>query len=246
MADVSHRCESGFLLHVHHRSMIGVSITGSPHSRSFHAAVFALLLGSACGGEDGSPYTQGPRNTDRRAVEEPPPCPAFNARYRDQFKACQVDEDCGSLPVKVTCAGSLKVYGVAVEDADAFEECLPEFPPLNCNLPLEAPRAEDGRVSSDDDLLDIAAHCVENKCQARIDERPCGKTGLVCTDGQLCVALQNTDGAIEYDCATNPCSGSELDCQCAESVCQMRTDAERMCAIDRVTDSDVYCKTVRR
>jgi hypothetical protein len=206
------------------------SVTSHFRSGAAPGAVVALLtFVAACG--DAS-QTSKSSATNPRKKPEPPvevdageSCPLFDVDYRDQHKACQVDADCEAVLVQVSCSGTDKVFGVATELREEFD------------------RAEDGRSSTKPDGSDAAARCIAGKCQSRIEERTCGDA--VCRGGALCVAFQDSAGTLEYECAPNPCT-SMLDCECATPVCELHSDQLRMCAIDRVADADVFCKTVRR
>jgi hypothetical protein len=221
------------------------SVTSHLPSGSACAAVVALLtFVTACG--DGS---QTSRSTARKPkppveVDAGESCPSFDADYRDEHKACQADADCETVLVQVSCSGTDKVFGVAIDLREDFDRCAPTADGFSSCIGKPSPtRAEDGRSSSKADGSDAVARCIAGKCQARIEERQCGEK--VCRAGELCVAFQGSAGLLEYECAPNPCT-SMLDCTCAEPVCKLHSDQLRTCAIDQIAESDVFCKTVRR
>ena len=241
LADTSHKCLA--VKSPHHRS--GDSWR---FGSAFLAVVALLTFLTACG--DGGPmpkYTSNAPSTDpdaSAAVDAGDVCPAFDAKFRDAHKTCESDGDCQAVLVAVSCNGSKKVFGVAVDQREDFDRCLP-MPSASraCPSQVSPTRAEDGRVPVKADASDVVAHCIARTCQARIDDRPCGDT--TCHAGELCVARQMS-GAIETECLPNPCGEKALDCTCAESVCQVHSDKLRMCAVEQVEDSDVFCKTVLR
>ena len=215
----------------------------TPVATSFSASMFVLFFGVACAPDEDRYATAMPRNTDRDPAEEPS-CPAFDARYRDDFKACEIDADCTTVPVVVTCAGTEEAYGVATELVDAFLECTPRRVGRVCQASRRPTEAEDGRPSASETLDDVEVRCRSGMCQTRIARRACGLEGTVCEDGKLCVGFQTATNVVDYACAENPCEGGEIDCECAEELCT-RPDRDRMCVVDGVTDSDVYCRTIR-
>jgi hypothetical protein len=206
-----------------------------------------ILLGSACAPDDEPRTTSASKKTDRRAARDPvkPACGEFDDEYRAAFKACDADADCEAVPVQVSCAGTYRVFGVASADLEGFLDCTPYYGLELCPGQALPTRAEDGRVSSNEKRDDVEARCVEGKCQTHVATRPCGTNGKICNGGDLCVSSQGSAGALEYECIANPCAGKPLDCKCAEPVCQQGAGEAKMCAVDRVTESDVFCKAVR-
>ncbi|HKU44086.1 MAG TPA: hypothetical protein VJR89_38260 [Polyangiales bacterium] len=207
--------------------------------------VVAVML-AACSGAETSKSTakSPPRRTPRVDVDAGETCPSFDDRYVEAYKACDVDADCEAVAVQLNCSGTKAVYGVAIDLREDFDRCAPTDYP-KCNAQPLPTRAEDQRPSAKADASDVHARCIEGMCQTRIEERECGSNGTVCRAGELCVALLNDAGLMEYTCTPNPCQG-ELSCACAEPVCKLRSDALRTCTFDRVEDSDVFCKTVPR
>ena len=208
-----------------------------------YAGILLLLLGVACAPDEDRYATAMPRNTDRDPAEEPS-CPLFDSRYRADFKMCELDEDCTTVTVVVTCAGTQKAYGVATELVDAFLECVPRNFGRMCQASRRPTEAEDGRPSASETLDDVEVRCLSGMCQTRIARRACGSEGTVCEDGKLCVGFQTQTNVVEYECAENPCEGNVIECECAEELCA-RPDRARMCVVDGVTDLDVYCRTIR-
>jgi hypothetical protein len=170
-------------------------------------------------------------------------CPTFDPDYRDEYKACQVDADCEAVLVQVSCSGTRRSFGVATALRDLFDHCAPTADSFRaCGTKASPTRTEDGRSSAKVDASDAVARCIAGMCQTRIEERECGDK--VCHGGQLCLAYQGSNGLVAYECADNPCTGV-LDCTCAESACKLGDNQLRMCAVDQVAESDVFCRPVR-
>lgn len=214
----------------------------TPAATSFYASMLLLFLAGACAPEEYKYAKATPRKTDRDPAEEPA-CPRFDSNYRDDFKACEVDEDCTTVAVVVSCAGTEKAYGIATALVDAFLECVPRNFGRVCEVFRAPTRAEDERPSASETLDDVEARCVSGMCQTRIARRACGSEGTVCEDGDLCVGFQTTT-FVEYECVPNPCEGEEIACGCADPVC-LRKDRPLTCVVEGVMNSDVYCRTLR-
>jgi len=171
-------------------------------------------------------------------------CPPFNARYRDAFKSCSTDADCEIVTFRSRC-DSIRAYAIASAELDAFYECAPTSD--DCDVAVTSGRAEDGRRIGDlDAFSDVAARCVAGSCEARVERRSCGSKDKVCGAGELCIALLNSAGLREHFCATNPCEGEALDCACAQPACVGFDDHKRVCAIQEIEETDVFCKTELR
>lgn len=173
-------------------------------------------------------------------------CDRFNENYRAEFKACEVDADCEAVDVEFGCRAQHGVYGVAKVDRAEFDRCLPKPELLRpCQTGRSPTRAEDGRAVAED-LFGVHARCISGSCRTGIEEKRCGSTEKVCAKGQLCVAFLNAMGLTQYACADNPCVDQPLDCKCAEPVCSVPGEQLRMCAVELIEDSDVFCKAVSR
>ena len=185
-----------------------------------------------------------PKPIEDASVDPSAACGKFDDDYRELFKACGTDADCELVDLQVNCRGTHAVYAVSSADREAFDRCAPtpdSF--VGCTASPQPTRAEDGRIAAED-LRNVHARCIAGACQARVEERICGSTDLVCGAEQLCVSFQNNEGFIQFMCAENPCAGQRLDCECAQPVCFVE-EQQRACGIDMIVDSDVYCKTER-
>jgi hypothetical protein len=211
------------------------------------AGALFLLACAACEPEEkyGGTVPVG-RIDDNDPATDPDPqpsCPRFDARYRDRYKSCSVDADCEIVTFQQRCS-AMRAYAVARAELEAFFECAPQS--NDCDAGVTAGRTEDGRSIGDlEALTDVHARCVEGMCEARVETRSCGSTEKVCGAGEICVSSLNDSGGQDYQCAANPCLGEVLDCSCAESVCKAGGRL-RVCAIDEIENSDVYCKVERR
>jgi hypothetical protein len=202
-----------------------------------------LAISTGCAGEETD--TKPSSNTrPRKVVDAGPQCAPFNAAYRDDFKACEVDADCEVAVVESGCKGKLGVYGVATAQREEFNECVPDVDSLPACVGGQDPvRAEDKRVAAEPDLANVDARCVEGSCQTRITEQPCGS--LTCTRFQLCVSFL-TAGLPQFTCVANPCGNKPLDCECAEDVCVAAGEGVHVCQAGQVENTDVFCKLEKR
>ena len=205
-------------------------------------ALLTILTACGTGPETGRSPSRNPDSSIE--VDAGDICPSFDSEYRDAHKGCDVDADCEPALVRVSCTGTNKLFGVASDLREDFDRCAPAADNYKrCKGGPSPTRAEDGRPTTKPDGSDAVVRCVAGKCQSRIEDRPCG--GKVCHAGELCVASQNSEGVVESVCTSNPCT-SVLDCKCAEPVCKLRTDRVRICAIDQISESDVFCKAEQR
>jgi hypothetical protein len=218
------------------------------HNTAVSASLALLLsLSTACSGNETT--TTDPANKPRPRVEEDAGmrCEAFDDDYRDAFKGCAVDDDCETRDVEFTCRGAHGAFGVAKSDREEFDRCLPDATKLRgcANGLVPATRAEDGRVAASD-LKDVHARCIEGSCQTRIEDRSCGSSERVCAGTQLCISFQDAMGVTQFQCTDNKCVGAKLDCECVGKVCDLAADKPRVCAVDLIQESDVFCKVELR
>jgi hypothetical protein len=204
-----------------------------------------LAIGTGCAGDE-TDTKQASDPRPRKVVDAGPQCAPFNAAYRDDFKACEVDADCEVAEVESGCKGKLGVFGVATAQREEFNECVPDVDSLPACIGGQDPvRAEDKRVAAEPDLANVEARCVEGSCQTQITERPCGSPELVCTRFQLCVSFLNA-GLPKFTCVDNPCGNKPLDCECAEDVCVAAGEGVHTCQAGAIEKSDVYCSLEKR
>ncbi|HEY2735338.1 MAG TPA: hypothetical protein VGI70_15180, partial [Polyangiales bacterium] len=168
------------------------------------------------------------------------------------YKQCDVDDDCQVGAYRTNCCVNQIVVGIAKNDGDTVQACADQAPPVcpNSGGCSTAPdRAEDGRAVGD--LNDVEVHCVDNVCRSQVAMRACGPM-LTCQIDEVCTIYENVPGSMSatpgqnavytYQCDKNPCPSERLDCSCAQSLCDAKTDALRMCTIEFASESDVYCK----
>lgn len=220
------------------------------HSRAHvhaSASLLSLLLLIASGCKTDETRHAPAKDADPPEVEDAGmQCPAFNADYRNDFKACNADADCEIASLEYGCRERHGVFGVASSEREAFDECAPKSDDLPaCQGRVLPARAEDNRVLAPD-RQNVEARCYMHQCQSRLTERPCGGPDKICSRSQLCMSFQDAMGLPAYLCVDNPCGNGPLNCDCADPVCVSAGDGIYTCAVDQVEDSDVYCKRQQR
>jgi hypothetical protein len=172
---------------------------------------------------------------------------SFDETFIAQRKACEQDDDCVVVQYQRDCCGTYAVHGIADSERALFEACSPQpssYPACGCAS--QQTRVEDGRFSAYFDLSDVAARCDAGACTSYVSTRACGTSGQSCEGGELCVVYQTTIGpaeTLDHVCVENSCDGV-LGCDCAQAVCDLRTDVGRSCVLD--FGSDVYCADPRQ
>ena len=167
--------------------------------------------------------------------------------FVDERKACNSDADCASLTYQAICCGELVVAGIASERLADAEPCTK--PQCACAPGLT--RAEDGRVITEG-KTQPTVQCIDQRCTSRVAARQCGAKRL-CAANEICVTYENVPGGFPPDpdsgdnayltfrCEPNPCP-QQLDCACAQPLCDARDDAPRMCEIKNNEESDLTCR----
>jgi hypothetical protein len=218
------------------------------HNRAVSTSLALLLTVSVGCASDGREMRTAPAKDPKpREVDDAGmQCDRFDDDYRAAFRACEVDDDCEAVDVEFGCRAKHAVYGVAKVDRAEFDLCLPKPESLRaCQGGPPPTRAEDGRAAAPE-LFDVHARCISGSCRARVEEKRCGSPEKVCASGQLCVSYLDATGLTQFECLDNPCLDQPLDCECASSVCIALTDQVRMCAVDLIDTSDVFCKAIGR
>ena len=177
---------------------------------------------------------------------------ACTAKDVSRHKVCTQDADCQVFAYRPSCCATQVVVGAAIDDADELQACVDNAPPVCADCPVEPTRAEDGRVVVGDDVV---ARCVSGECTAQVETRACGSNQR-CQADELCVMTENVkdprpgdapapdnDALKTYTCEPNPC-GADIECGCAQSLCDERKDRLRQCEITFSADADVVCRTV--
>jgi len=81
-------------------------------------------------------------------------------------RACTTNPDCDLVYHQVDCCGSMVVLGIRGDAAKAFSEaeaeCVAQYPVCRC-VP-QFPVADDGQVSSDINLIEVA--CTDGECRS--------------------------------------------------------------------------------
>jgi hypothetical protein len=177
-------------------------------------------------------------------------CLVTPAYLRDR-KTCARDSECEAVSYRPDCCATMRWVGVAVSALADVRACADAAPAVCVTCAVRPTRAEDGRSGATEDVV---ARCVEGQCRAVVETRHCGDV-LTCKANELCVASGNVPGSalpapgsgdvlISYTCAPNPCRG-EIDCSCAQPLCDARKDAVRLCEIEFSADADVQCVPMR-
>jgi hypothetical protein len=241
-----------------------------PHSadRSHLSAwpVLGMLL-TACAGQESSqrgtavvdPPDAGQQESDAASTADMTPASSAACKitpsWLEPHKQCDADSDCQVIGYRTGCCPAEQVVGIAKLDADEVQACADEAPPVcpttaSCKGGLS--RAEDGRATRDN-LDNVAVSCVDHVCTTKVTKRPCGNA-LSCDSDEVCVVYQNTPNSVpsspdtgnnalfSYACIKNDCQ-QHLDCKCAQALCDLRQDAQRVCAIEFADahEGDVEC-----
>lgn len=165
--------------------------------------------------------------------------------FGDAYKACASDDDCTLAQRVSDCCGTIAITGVSTSELSAFSEqataCNATWPPCGCAS--QGSFADDNNQATDfftGQENPVGVACTDNLCQSFVEGRVCGE--LLCEVDQLCVLYTTAvlPGSEEYACEDNPC-GDALACDCAQSLCDARTDAQRLCLIG-ARDVDVLCE----
>jgi len=204
----------------------------------------------ATGTDAGQDETESDAATSGAQMPSGPPCKVSES-WLQPHKMCKADSDCTTVNYRTSCCATEQVVGVNHMDVDQVQACADNAPPIcmaadSCNG-MES-RAEDGR-SPNADLTNVAASCIDNICQSKVTTRSCGTAS--CQADELCVVYQNTAGTqsdgtgnalFGYACLKNPCQ-QQLDCTCAQTLCDARADVVRTCSVKFATanEGDIFC-----
>ena len=239
----------------------GPSLTRRIHASHLVSCLFWAVWSSGCDGTEvlrSVPVQSNPDDDADAAANqqrEPGTC-AMTPAYLSARKACAIDADCELAPYRTSCCAPTLMLGIAISSLTQVRDCA-EAVSANCKTPCSTKptRAEDGRSARDRDVFDdIVPRCVDGQCRSVVATRHCG-SALICKASELCVASGNvggvaapgsssTDPLTSYVCMANPCP-QRLDCTCAQTLCDARTDALRQCQFEFSSEADLNCEPVR-